>query len=193
MSQQALIWVAVAIVALVVIAAAWIAYRQRRRAQLRERFGPEYDRLVSKDGDQGRAERELSEREARVRKLDIRPLPASTREDFMRRWRKVQERFVDDPRGAVKDADGLIGEAMVACGYPVGDFEQRAADVSVDHANVVTDYRAAHRIAVTDQREGASTEDLRRAMQHFRSLFEDLVSPRGRAEERVDEREESVR
>ena len=202
MDQQMIVWVVAAVVVVALLVAFWIVSQQRRRAHLREQFGPEYERVVSQEGDQGRAERVLSEREERVKKLDIRQLPAAAREEFIARWRGVQARFVDDPRGAVRDADALIGEAMQARGYPVGDFEQRAADISVEHPDVVTDYRAAHRVAL--QRE-ASTEELRRAMVHYRSLFEDVVgrnepvardarAPRDeRAAERVDEREETHR
>lgn len=193
MNQQTVLIVAVVVVAAAVLLGVWYWSQQRKRERLREHFGPEYDRVASEEGDPKRADRILSQRQARVNKLDIRPLPASTRDDFVRRWREVQARFVDDPRGAITDADKLIGEAMVARGYPVGDFEQRAADVSVDHPNVVTDYRAAHDIALNDRRQRASTEELRRAMVHYRSLFEDLVSSRDRAEERLDEREESRR
>lgn len=193
MNQQTVLIVAVVVVAAAVLLGVWYWSQQRKRERLREHFGPEYDRVASEEGDPKRADRILSQRQERVNKLDIRPLPASTRDDFVRRWREVQARFVDDPRGAITDADKLIGEAMVARGYPVGDFEQRAADVSVDHPNVVTDYRAAHDIALNDRRQRASTEELRRAMVHYRSLFEDLVSSRDRAEERLDEREESRR
>lgn len=202
MDQRVIVWVVAAVVVVVLLAAFWIVSQQRRRAHLRERFGPEYERVVSEEGDQGRADRVLSEREERVKKLDIRPLPAAAREDFVARWRQVQARFVDDPRGATGDADALIGDAMKARGYPVGDFEQRAADISVEHPDVVTDYRAAHGVAM---RREASTEELRRAMVRYRSLFEDLVGRDERparetrpvgiegAEERADERAETAR
>src|SRR6266542_6068669 len=192
MDQSALIWVVVAAVVILLVAGLWFANEQRRRRKLREHFGTEYEHVVSEKGDHREAERVLSESEARVKKLDIRPLPDSTRDPFVVRWRKVQERFVDDPRAAVADADTLIGEAMVARGYPVGDFEQRAADVSVDHPDVVTDYRTAHEIA--GRQSDISTEDLRLAMVHYRSLFEDLVAaPPAPTEEQVEAREETVR
>ena len=187
MDQSTVTLVVAAIVVIALAAAIWFVYDQRRRQQLQKHFGPEYERVVSEEGDQRRAERVLSERESRVKKLDIRPLSDSAREDFVIHWRKVQERFVDDPRGAVSDADALIGEAMEARGYPVGDFEQRAADVSVDHPRVVIDYRTAHEIA---GREGQiSTEHLRQAMVHYRSLFDDLV---GVTPERSEVRVERV-
>lgn len=193
MNQQTVLIVAIVVVAAAVLLGVWYWSQQRKRERLREHFGPEYERVASEAGDPKRADRILTQRQERVNKLDIRPLPASTRDDFVRRWREVQARFVDDPRGAIDDADNLIGEAMVARGYPVGDFEQRAADVSVDHPTVVTDYRAAHDVALNDRRQRVNTEELRRAMVHYRSLFEDLVSPRDRAEERLDEREETRR
>src|SRR6266508_822123 len=192
MDQTTVIWVASAVVVLLFVAGLWFANEQRRRRRLRDHFGAEYEHGVSEKGDPREAERVLSEREARVKKLDIHPLAPVGREQFVARWRKVQERFVDDPRAAVADADTVIGEAMVACGYPVGDFEQRAADVSVDHPGVVTDYRTAHEIA--GRQSDISTEDLRVAMVHYRSLFEELVAPpRARTEDRMEEREETMR
>jgi hypothetical protein len=187
MDQSTVTLVVAAILVIALAAAIWFFYDQRRRQQLQKHFGPEYERVVSEEGDQRRAERVLSERESRVKKLDIRPLSDAARDHFVTRWRKVQERFVDDPRGAVSDADALIGEAMETRGYPVGDFEQRAADVSVDHPRVVLDYRTAHEIA---EREGEiDTEHLRQAMVHYRSLFDDLV---GVTPERAQERVERV-
>lgn len=190
--DQTVVWVAVAILIVVAVGALWFVYEQRRRRGLKEHFGPEYERVVAEEGNERRADRVLSDREARVKKLDLQPLPDSTRETFVAGWRKVQEQFVDDPLGAVTAADALIGEAMVARGYPVGDFEQRASDISVEHADVVTDYRAGHDIAA--RRSEANTEELRRAMVHFRSLFSELVAPAARpTEEKVEEREETVR
>jgi len=187
MDQPTLAIVIVALAALVIVAILFAA-AQRQRQQRREHFGPEYERLVEAEGDKARADRILAEREQRVKKLDIRPLPDTAREQFVARWRQVQARFVDDPRGAVTDADVLIGEAMEARGYPVSDFEQRAADVSVEHPQVVVNYRTAHDIA---RQRDADTEDLRKAMVHYRSLFEALVS--GPREERIEDREESHR
>jgi len=192
--QQTILAIAIVVIAALAIVAIVAVMSQRRRQKLREHFGPEYDRVVSEEGDAARADRVLAEREHRVKKLDIRPLPDSAREQFVERWRKVQGLFVDDPRAAVAQADALIGEAMEARGYPVSDFEQRAADVSVEHPSVVMDYRTAHDIA---QRREADTEDLRSAMVHYRSLFAELVSgraPERRVEEsRVEEREETTR
>ena len=189
MDQQTLVLIGIVAVAALVLIAIVFAITAQRRKRLREHFGPEYERVVSEQGDAARADRVLAGREQRVKKLDIRPLPESARAQLADRWRAVQARFVDDPPGAVRDADALIGEAMQARGYPVSDFEQRAADVSVEHPRVVTDYRTAHDIA---QRREADTEDLRRAMVHYRALFEDLVGAPSR-DERIEEREETAR
>jgi hypothetical protein len=190
MDQQTILWITIAVVAIIVVAIGVFVLSQRRRQQLREHFGPEYQRLLSEQGDRGRAERILSQREERVKKLDIRPLPDTAREEFLSGWRKVQTRFVDDPRGAVTDADDLIGQAMEARGYPVGDFEQRAADVSVEHPQPVIDYRIAHEIA---RQKDVTTEDLRQAMVRYRSLFAELVGDAPASEEPADEREEMKR
>lgn len=192
MDQQIVTLALVAVVVLVLAALAWVAMTRRRRQERRQHFGPEYDRVVQEEGDAGRADRVLAEREKRIKELDIRPLPSTARDDFVVRWRRVQERFVDDPLGAVADADALIGEAMEARGYPVGDFEQRAADVSVEHPRVVESYRTAHEIA-SRERNSVTTEDFRQAMVHYRTLFADLVgeSPtEDRAEDRAEKRVE---
>ena len=189
MDQQTMLIVAIVVVAALTLIAFAYGMAQRRRQRLREHFGPEYEHVVAEAGGHARAERVLSEREKRVKKLDIRPLPDTARDQFIERWHQVQARFVDDPSEAVGHADALIGEAMEARGYPVTDFEQRAADVSVEYPQVVMDYRTAHDIA---GRREVDTEDLRRAMVHYRSLFEALVSAPAR-EERVEEREETTR
>jgi hypothetical protein len=189
MDQQTMLVVAIVVVAALTLIVFAYGLAQRRRQKLREHFGPEYEHVVAAAGDPARADHVLSEREKRVKKLDIRPLPETAREQFIERWREVQARFVDDPRGAVGDADALVGEAMEARGYPVTDFEQRAADVSVEHPQVVMDYRTAHDIA---GRREVDTEDLRRAMVHYRSLFDALVSAPGH-EEKVEERQETAR
>lgn len=159
----------------VAIAAAWYMSRQRRSEALRSKFGPEYDRTVDTTGDRREAEAELETRARRVEALHIRPLDATERDGFAERWRAVQGRFVDDPRAAVVEADDLIGQVMEARGYPVADFEQRAADVSVDHPQVVDHYRLAHGIAGRTDRLGPNTEELRQAMVHYRALFSDLL------------------
>jgi hypothetical protein len=148
---------------------------RRRSEQLRQRFGPEYERALKAEGNSRRAEKELEARARRVEALHIRPLVPEDAARFDANWRAVQARFVDDPKGAVTEADRLVGEVMAARGYPVGDFEQRVADISVDHPDVVMNYRAAREIAVQHSRGQASTEDLRQAMVHYRSLFRDLL------------------
>ena len=169
--------VIVLVIALVaaLAAAVWLYMRNKRTEALQDRFGPEYDRALSAHHDQGKAERELKEREERVDHLDIRPLDREERDRFADRWRTVQAQFVDDPTGATDEADQLVGEVMATRGYPVGDFEQRAADVSVNHPRVVEHYRAAHEIALQNADGNADTEELRQALVHFRALFEDLL------------------
>jgi hypothetical protein len=169
----------VVVLAIVVLAVAWwFTQRQRRSTELRQRFGPEYERAVDQYGERGRAEEALVARTERVQQLHIRPLGAEDRARYADQWRSVQSRFVDDPEDAIADADGLCGEVMQARGYPMGDFEQRAADISVDHPRVVENYRAAHALARRSAEGNASTEDLRQAMVHYRTLFEDLIETR---------------
>jgi len=167
------------IVVVIVGAIAWMMM-QRRSEELRKRFGPEYDRVISERGDARQAESELAARQRRVDKFDIHPIDPAERNQFIDAWRATQARFVDAPADAIKDADRLVSEVMRARGYPVGDFDQRAADVSVDHPIVVENYRAARAIAVANQRGDASTEDLRQAIVHYRALFEDLLETRER-------------
>lgn len=167
------------IVAVVVVLIAVIAViLQRRKAALRQRFGPEYDRTVRERGSEREAQTLLQKREQRVEKFHIRQLDATQRQQYADRWRVVQSRFVDDPKGAVIDADDAVVSLMGARGYPMADFEQRAADLSVDHPHVVENYRAAHDIALRHRQGRASTEDLRQAMIYYRSLFEDLLDGR---------------
>ncbi|RPI53638.1 MAG: hypothetical protein EHM55_13215 [Acidobacteria bacterium] len=155
-------------------AVAWYLQQQRSR-RLRDRFGPEYDRARAETGDVRRAEANLAAREQRVEKLHIRALSAPEAARFGEVWRHVQTLFVDDPRGAIKEADHLVNEVMTAKGFPMADFEQRAADISVDHPRVVEHYRAARAIAGRSETNTASTEDLRQAVIHYRTLFEDLL------------------
>jgi hypothetical protein len=157
---------------------AWLYVRRRRSttAGLRQRFGPEYERTVRDQGSERRAEAQLADREKRVERLKIRDLGPTDRERFSRQWHSLQSRFVDDPKAAVTDADTLVSSLMLTRGYPVADFEQRAADISVDHPRVVANYRSAHEIAVRlEKGEASSTEDFRTAMILYRSLFEELV------------------
>lgn len=170
------ILIAVILIALVVIVIAVVAAQRRRSEHLRERFGPEYDRTVQSTGDRRHAEAELRDRERRREKLDIHPLSDTQRDRYVSDWKATQAQFVDDPRGALAKADSLLHEVMEARGYPTGDFDQQAADLSVDFASVVNDYRRAHAIAANSSR--ASTEDLRSAMVIYRSLFDRLVAKR---------------
>jgi hypothetical protein len=171
-----MIWVIVAvIVALLVFVAGAMALSHRRTARLREGFGPEYDRTLEAHGDQREAEADLRRRRNRRRGLEIRPLEPAAREEYAERWTATQRHFVDAPALAVAEADGLVTEVMRERGYPVDDFEQRAADVSVDHPETVEHYRAAHAISVASAAQECDTEDLRKAMVHFRALFDDLL------------------
>ena len=164
--------------AVIVIAGivAWLFFRKRHTGRLRTQFGEaEYDRAVKEVGGRRYAEAELKERTERVESLNIRPLAAGDRERFVESWRRIQARFVDGPGGAVTEADQLLRDVMSTRGYPVSDFEQQAADISVDHPLVMENYRTAHAIAVRQTQGQANTEDLRQAMIHYRTLFEDLV------------------
>jgi len=170
--------IVVAVVVIVVIAALLVWYftrQQRHREELRQQFGPEYEHAVDTYGDRGRAEQALAQRTERVAALHIHPLTGDESARFGDAWRQVQTDFVDDPENAIRRADSRCSEVMQARGYPKGDFEQRAADISVDHAEVVEHYRAAHALAQKAERGDASTEDLRQAMVHYRTLFEDLI------------------
>jgi hypothetical protein len=174
--MDAAIWVVIAIVALVVIGVlVWFAMNKQRSGQLREVFGPEYDRTVEESEDRRAAESELLERRKRVEELDIRPLDPAERTRFASRWIAVQSRFVDDPKSALGEADELVTEVMGERGYPMDDFDQRAADVSVDHPRVVEDYRAAHGISERVGSNDATTEDMRQALVHYRALFSELL------------------
>ncbi len=164
-----------AVLAVILIALGLIALWRRRSRRLQEQFGPEYKHAVRKYGDARKAEAELAAREKRVRKLEIRPLTQEEQSHFAEGWRKTQARFVDEPSKAVGEADELIKEVMRTRGYLVGDFDQRAADVSVDHPKVVTNYRAGREIAARNKSGEATTEDLRRAMMLYRSLFEEVM------------------
>ncbi|PYL08449.1 MAG: hypothetical protein DME33_07295 [Verrucomicrobia bacterium] len=174
MNTITVVILAIAVVVLIALGV-FIAMRWRRSQVLRKEFGPEYKHAVRQYGDERKAEAELAAREKRVRKLEIRPLTHEEQSSFAERWRKTQARFVDEPSKSVGEADELIKEVMQTRGYPVGDFDQRAADISVDHPNVVINYRAGREIAVRNKKGEATTEDLRQAMMHYRSLFEELV------------------
>ena len=180
MDQSNTVLIAV-VVLLAVAVIGWVVSRRQRTDHLRRHFGPEYERLAEERGT-SKAERELADRARRVEKLSIRPLNPERRRMFSKRWEDQQARFVEQPKEAIDEADHLVEEVMKERGYPVGDFDQKAADISVDHPHVVDKYREAHAIALRERRGEASTEDLRQAMIYFRDLFMDLLEdpmPRG--------------
>jgi len=187
MSAAAVIGIIVLLI-VIGVAAWYVAVQRRRTMDLRAQYGPEYTHTVRQVGDQRRAEEELTKRQERVEYLDIRPLSAEQRGQFTQQWRNVQAMFVDDPRGAVTRADGLVEDVMKTRGYPVSDFDQRAADLSVHHGRVVQNYRAAREIAIRHRRGMATTEDLRQAMVYYRELFQDLLEDREHMTERPVER-----
>jgi hypothetical protein len=197
MDQTTLIVVIVVVAVAIVALVGWSLMQRRRSEQLQERFGPEYSRTVGEYGDKRRAEAALGDRVKRVERYNIRPLTPDEHSRFSREWKNVQARFVDEPPAAVSAADRLVASLMSTRGYPMGEFDQRAADISVDHPAVVEHYRAAHGIVT---REGKlSTEDLREAMVHYRALFDELLetgpareAPQPR-EEREPEREQARR
>jgi hypothetical protein len=171
--------VLVVVVVLAVAGAIWFYLQKQRTERLQSKFGPEYNRTVRTEGNSRHAEQVLAERQKRVEKLDIKPLSPQERERFARAWEAEQARFVDEPATAVDNAHRLLKEVMRVRGYPVVDFEQRVADVSVDHPVVVENYRVAHAIAVRREQGDVSTEDLREAMIHYRALFADLLHDGG--------------
>jgi hypothetical protein len=174
------VWVLIAVAVVVVLAViVWQALARRRTGRLQEQFGPEYNRMVTDADSKRDAEAELKAREERRQELEIRPLSQAAHDRYVETWQSVQSQFVDDPRGAVARADDLIQSVMAERGYPVEDFDQRAADISVDHPRVVENYREGHRLAQTSADGGDSTENLRQAMRHYRALFDELVEPAG--------------
>ena len=166
----------IALAVIVVIALAlWMVMRKRRTDHLAHRFGPEYDRTVEEMGSRDKAEAELLARKKRVDELNIVPLSPADAQRFNQEWRSLQSRFVDNPRGVLADADLLVRELMQKRGYPMGDFESRAADISVHHAAVVDHYRAAHALTERDRRGEVDTEGMRQAVIHYRALFSELL------------------
>ena len=179
MDERALVMIGIAAVVLIAVIAVALSRRARIKhsERLRDRFGPEYDRVVTERGDKVEAEKVLEEREKRWSKLIIRPLSAQDREHFSDAWLAVQARFVDSPGEAVTQADQLLEQVMAQRGYPVGNFEQQATDLSVDHPQVVQNYRAAREIAERQRGGRASTEDLREALIQYRTLYDELLAP----------------
>ena len=180
------------VIVVILIVAAWSSARRHRSEglqrsdKLREQFGPEYDRTVAEMGDIRSAEDELTARQERVSQFDIRHLTADEGQRFNDEWQAVQASFVDDPSTAVHDADALVGRVMAARGYPVSDFEQRSADMSVDHSQTLGHYRAAHDIGLRHAQGQANTEDLRQAVISSRVLFSELVEEPATVEIRPD-------
>ncbi len=171
--------------AILVGVAALLVTRRRKSEHLKQKFGSEYDRVVYQHGDPQRAETVLTQREKRVSHFELRTLPPTERERYAQQWAFVQRKFVDDPKGAVNQADRLVTDVMNARGYPMSEFNQRADDISVNYPTSVGNYRAAHDIVVRHGRGQSSTEDLRKAMVHFRSLFDELLGKPGVAHKEV--------
>jgi hypothetical protein len=174
-------WIIIAaVVVLALLATAtWLFSRRKKQSQrLQQRFGPEYGRTVGELGGRAKAESELKDREKRVEDLTITPLAPAEAVRFSEAWNALQARFVDNPKGVVLQADQLVRELMLKRGYPMVDFERRAADISVDHPTVVEHYRAAQTIAARDERGEADTEELRKAVVHYRVLFDDMLEVR---------------
>jgi hypothetical protein len=172
------VWILIAAAAVLIVAmVAWVMTKRKQTKQLQSQFGPEYERTVEATDNRKAAESELAARRERREQLEIRPLSSAARERYGHQWQVVQVQFVDNPSGAVASADQLIQSVMADRGYPVEDFETRAADVSVDHPDVVENYRQGHRLAQKNVDGDGSTEDLRQAMRHYRALFDDLVEP----------------
>ena len=181
-----MIWVLLAVVVVLLVIIGVLVARLQRSRRLKDEFGPEYGRVVAERGDQRAAERELADRRQRVGTFEIRPLDPAVRERYLEQWAAAQRTFVDEPVGAVGQAHELVQRVMHDRGYPVDeDFEQRTADISVEHPTVVENYRAAHGISVRARNGQSSTEQLRQAMVHFRALFDDLLAPAdgGRADD----------
>ncbi|MDX6435484.1 MAG: hypothetical protein QOK34_318 [Gaiellaceae bacterium] len=183
------VWIVIGVVvAIVVLGVLFSALRTRRSRSLQDQFGREYERTVDKAGGRREAERELAERQKRHDELELKPLPPEARERYLQQWQQTQSRFVDDPTGAVSEADDLVNRVMRDRGYPVDDFEQRAADISVEHPELVERYRTANGIARASEQGKASTEDLRHSVRHYRALFVELLdADAGDGAENVDE------
>jgi FtsZ-interacting cell division protein ZipA len=179
MSNQVWLVIAALIIIALIAVGVWLYYKRYRTRQLKDRFGPEYDHTVRKLHDRDLAEAELKSREERVKRFHIVPLPEADCTAYEEEWIAIQGRFVDDPKVAVEEAHRLIFEVMKKRGYPTRDFEQAAADLSVEYPELVSNYRAASRIADENRRGAAKTEDLRQALVHYRALFSELLHRRG--------------
>ena len=178
MSTQTWIIIGVVVAIALIAVAAYLLSRKRQSHRLEQRFGPEYGLAVKELGSRTKAESELKTREKRVEHLNIVPLAPAEAARFTQAWNNLQGSFVDNPKGVVVQADRLVRELLLKRGYPMGDFERRAADISVDHPAVVNNYRAAQFIAAREQRGEADTEELRKAVVHYRALFDELLEVR---------------
>ena len=177
-TTQAVGLAAVAVAVVLVVSAVWLVAKQRRRQQLRERFGDEYEIVLDEHGTKRQAERELAAREERHQQLNIRPLDPELRLRFAEEWRTIQARFVDDPEAAFEEADRLVEDVMVERGYPIGDFDRKMADLSVEHSDVLSHYRSTHDVAQELAAGRTTTEGLRRGLVHYRALFTALLDDR---------------
>jgi hypothetical protein len=183
--MEAWVWIIIAVAAIAAVVLALFGWQQARRKRLQNTFGPEYNRAVADAPTRSEAEAELEERRKRREELDIRPLSSDAAERYSHEWEAVQVRFVDDPVGATRDADRLVQQVMSDRGYPMEEFDGRADLISVDHPTVVENYRNGHSAYLAYDRGEASTEDLRQAMVHYRSLFQELVASEDREHEEV--------
>jgi hypothetical protein len=190
-TQTWIILAATVVIGLVAIGA-WF-YRKKQSHRLQDHFGPEYDRTVNELGSRTKGESDLMAREKRVGRLEILPLAPPEAARFTEAWRALQSRFVDNPKGVVVEAEQLVRELMEKRGYPMGDFERRAGDISVDHPDVVANYRSAQAIAVRDQQGSADTEELRKAVVYYRALFDELLEIREPRQEIVAEKRVAAR
>jgi LPXTG-motif cell wall-anchored protein len=191
-TQTWIILAGVVVLALIAVGA-WFFFRRKQSHRLQGHFGPEYDRTVHELGSRTKGESELKAREKRVERLEILPLAPSEAARFTEAWRALQGRFVDNPKGVVVQAEQLVRELMEKRGYPMGDFERRAGDISVDHPDVVANYRAAQAIALRDQKGTADTEELRKAVVHYRALFDELLQVREPRQEIIEEKRVAAR
>ena len=191
-TQTWMVIAAVVVLGLIALGA-WFFYQKKQSQKLQERFGPEYARTVNEFGGRTKGEAELKARESRVERLDIVPLAPSEAARFSEAWIALQGRFVDNPKGVLAQAEQLVRELMEKRGYPMGDFERRAADISVHHPIVVANYRSAQAIAVRDRQGSADTEELRRAVVHYRALFDELLEVRQPTRETTDEQRVAAR
>jgi hypothetical protein len=193
LDTQTWIIIAAAVVLGFVALGAWFFYQRKQSHKLQEHFGPEYDRTVNELGSRSKGESELKAREKRVERLEILPLAPLEAARFSEAWQALQGRFVDNPKGVVVQAEQLVRELMEKRGYPMGDFERRAGDISVDHPDVVANYRAAQAIVVRDQRGSVDTEELRKAVVHYRALFDELLEVREPRQEIIAEKHVAAR